>query len=215
MSARPWRALRVPRRSGQSSAGSTSCSLGGAPPRCSGQSPRSRDAPVACASRSGSRRRGPSECAEPYRGRRPAPGQETRIGVGNRLLGQAICPPQWPVACPNADPRPPRDLLVGLVLIGAPVEARPRAARCAASVVGRAPGAGLRGSQGLRPALLPLLRCGAVAPMRKFLCHPGAFSCGCWSRPCARGGLLVQGWESASHSQIVFDLGAPRGCRTT
>ena len=137
-----------------------------------------------------------------HRGRKPT------IGVGNLPTPMARCLPQ-------CGPAPAQDLLVGLVLIGAPVEARPRAARRAASVVGRAPGAGLRGSQGLRPALLPLLRCGAVAPMRKFLCHPGASSCGCWSRPCARGGLLVQGWESASHSQIVFDLGAPRGCRTT
>ncbi|ERH33806.1 hypothetical protein HMPREF1550_00148 [Actinomyces sp. oral taxon 877 str. F0543] len=42
----------------------------------------------------------------------------------------------------------------------------------------------------------------------------GASSCGCWSRPRARGGLVVQDWESASQSQIVFDFGAPRGCRT-
>ena len=157
--------------------------------------------------------------AGPFRVRRAVSGQETRIGVGNSHRGRepptgaGNLPTPMARCLPQCGPAPAQDLLVGLVLIGAPVEARPRAARCAASVVDRAPGAGLRGSQGLRPAIL--LRCGAVAPMRKILCHPGASSCGCWSRPCARGGLLVQGWGSASHSQIVFDFGAPRGCRTT
>ena len=188
MSARPWRALRSPPSTGASPL----CGWGWRPWRA-----LHAPVPGGGALPSAPRRIG---AGDSHRGRKPT------IGVGKLSTPMTPCLPQ-------CGPAPAQDLLVGLVLIGAPVEARPRAARCAASVVDRAPGAGLRGSQGLRPAIL--LRCGTVAPMRKFLCHPGASSCGCWSRPCARGGLLVQGWGSASHSQIVCDFGAPRGCRTT